>query len=66
MAETFTIHHARTHFWRLVERARQGERITMARDGVPVALLVAIAPASRPRRPIGDAAIHRYEVATIW
>ena len=53
MAETFNIHDAKTHFSRLVERARQGERITIAKDGVPVAMLVAIEPATRPRRPIG-------------
>lgn len=53
MAETFNIHDAKTHFSRLVERARLGERITIARDGVPVAVLIAIEPEIRPRRPIG-------------
>lgn len=53
MAATFNIHEAKTHFSRLVERARLGERITIARDGVPVAMLVAIEPATPPRRPIG-------------
>jgi prevent-host-death family protein len=53
MTETFNIHDAKTHFSRLVERARLGERITIARDGVPVAMLVAIEPETRPRRPIG-------------
>jgi prevent-host-death family protein len=53
MAGTFNIHEAKTHFSRLVERARMGERITIARDGVPVAMLVAIEPETRPRRPIG-------------
>ena len=53
MAGTFNIHEAKTHFSRLVERARLGERITIARDGVPVAMLVAIEPETRPRRPIG-------------
>jgi prevent-host-death family protein len=53
MDETFNIHDAKTHFSRLVERARLGERITIARDGVPVAMLVAIEPETRPRRPIG-------------
>jgi prevent-host-death family protein len=38
------IHDAKTHLSRLVERARQGERITIARAGVPVAMLVAIEP----------------------
>jgi prevent-host-death family protein len=53
VTETFNIHDAKTHFSRLVERARLGERITIARDGVPVAMLVAIEPETRPRRPIG-------------
>lgn len=53
MTETFNIHDAKTHFSRLVERARRGERITIARDGVPVAMLIAIEPETRPRRPIG-------------
>jgi prevent-host-death family protein len=53
MADVVNIHDAKTHFSRLVERARLGERITIARDGVPVAMLVAIEPETRPRRPIG-------------
>lgn len=53
MVETYNIHAAKTHFSRLVERARRGERITIARDGVPVAMLVAIEPETPPRRPIG-------------
>ena len=53
MPETFNIHEAKTHFSRLVERARLGERITIARDGVPIAMLVAIEPETRPPRPIG-------------
>ena len=47
------IHEAKTHFSRLVERARNGERITIAKAGVPVAMLVAIEPTTRLRRPIG-------------
>ena len=47
------IHQAKTHFSRLVERASRGERITIARDGTPVAMLVAIEPETRLRRPIG-------------
>jgi prevent-host-death family protein len=53
MADVVNIHDAKTHFSRLVERARLGERITIARDGVPVAMLVAIEPEALPRRPIG-------------
>ncbi len=47
------IHDAKTHFSRLVERAERGERITIARAGVPVAMLVAVEPATRLKRPIG-------------
>ena len=47
------IHEAKTHFSRLVERAEHGERITIARAGVPVAMLIAIEPETRPGRPIG-------------
>lgn len=47
------IHQAKTHFSRLVERVRLGERITIARDGVPVAMLVAIEPKTLPGRGFG-------------
>lgn len=53
MDTVVNIHDAKTHFSRLIERAEHGERITIARAGVPVAMLVAIEPETRPRRPIG-------------
>ena len=53
MSTTVNIHDAKTHFSRLVERAEHGERITIARAGRPVAMLVAIEPETRPPRPIG-------------
>lgn len=53
MGTTVNIHEAKTHFSRLVERARLGERITIARAGVPVAILSALEPEPRPQRPIG-------------
>jgi prevent-host-death family protein len=53
METVVNIHDAKTHFSRLVERAEHGERITIARAGVPVAMLVAIEPETRARRPIG-------------
>jgi prevent-host-death family protein len=53
VSTTVNIHEAKTHFSRLVERARLGERITIAKAGVPVAMLVAIEPETHPRRPIG-------------
>ena len=53
MAAVVNIHEAKTHFSKLVERARNGERITIAKAGVPVAMLVAIEPETRPRRVPG-------------
>jgi prevent-host-death family protein len=47
------IHEAKTHFSRLVERAERGERITIARAGVPVAMLVAVEPKTALKRPLG-------------
>jgi len=47
------IHDAKTHFSRLIERVEHGERITIARAGVPVAMLVAVEPETRTERPIG-------------
>jgi len=46
------MHEAKTGLSRLVERARRGEEIVIARDGEPVVRLVAI---KRPRgqRPVG-------------
>ena len=46
------IHQAKTHFSRLLQRVALGEEITIARDGVPVARLVAVEPRRMPR-PIG-------------
>lgn len=52
MAQTVNIHDAKTRLSRLVARAERGERITIARDGTPVAEL---GPAPRPRRaPLPD------------
>jgi prevent-host-death family protein len=53
MDTVVNIHDAKTHFSRLVERAERGERITIARAGVPVAMLVAIEPKTSLGRPIG-------------
>lgn len=52
MAKPHTIHAAKTHLSRLVERARRGEDVVIARGAQPVARLVAIdAPA--PKRQFG-------------
>jgi prevent-host-death family protein len=46
------VHEAKTHLSRLLKRVAAGEEITIARSGVPVAKLVAVAPASAVR-PLG-------------
>ena len=42
----FDIHNAKTNLSQLVDRARAGEEIVIARDGKPVARVVPIAPAN--------------------
>ena len=46
------VHEAKTHLSRLLKRVAAGEEITIARAGVPVAKLIALAPAST-KRPLG-------------
>jgi prevent-host-death family protein len=41
---------AKTHLPKLLERAAQGERITITKHGVPVAVLAPVAEAKRPVR----------------
>lgn len=43
---------AKTRFPELLRRVQQGERITITRHGVPVALLVP--PESAPARPVDE------------
>jgi prevent-host-death family protein len=47
------IHKAKTHFSRLLQRVAEGEEVTIARAGVPVARLVRVEPAPRAVRPMG-------------
>ncbi|TVQ19119.1 MAG: type II toxin-antitoxin system prevent-host-death family antitoxin [Spirochaetaceae bacterium] len=44
------MHQAKTHFSRLVERALAGERVVIARDGVPLVTLEPLRPVE-PRTP---------------
>lgn len=44
------MHEAKTHLSRLVERAAEGEEIVIARNGEPVARLVALAEEPGTRR----------------
>ena len=50
---TFNLHEAKTHLSRLVNRARAGEEIIIAKAGVPLVKLSAIAPPARPKRVPG-------------
>jgi len=45
--ETVNVHQAKTHLSRLLERVSQGEEITIAKSGRPVAKLVGISKARR-------------------
>lgn len=47
------IHEAKTHFSRLVERARAGEEIVIAKAGKPVAKLIPVDQEPPPRRLFG-------------
>jgi prevent-host-death family protein len=47
------IHEAKTHFSRLLQRVANGEEVTIARAGVPVARLVAVEPKKGKVRPLG-------------
>ena len=53
MAETVTIHKAKTNLSQLIARAEAGEEIVIARAGTPVAKLVPIAP-PKPKRVFGS------------
>jgi prevent-host-death family protein len=46
---TVNIHEAKTQFSKLIARVEAGEEIVIARDGAPVARLVAIRPAGNKR-----------------
>lgn len=48
------VHEAKTHYSKLLERARAGEEIVLAKDGVPVAKMVPYeAPKPKKRVPGG-------------
>ena len=47
------IHQAKTHLSRLLQRVAEGEEITIARAGKPVARLVAIEKKPGKTRPLG-------------
>ena len=51
---TVNVHEAKTHLSRLLERVRQGERIVIARAGIPVAILSPIDQPAAKRTPGRD------------
>lgn len=51
MSKTVNVHTAKTQLSRLLQSVEQGEEVVIARDGQPVAKLVALAPAKVVRRP---------------
>jgi prevent-host-death family protein len=51
MSEIINLHAAKTHLSRLVDRAAGGEEIIIARDGQPVARLVALRSTTVRRIP---------------
>ncbi len=51
MPDEVTIHEAKTHLSRLVQRAHAGEEIIIRRGKVPMAKLVRYDPDPVPRRP---------------
>jgi prevent-host-death family protein len=53
VAEIINVYEAKTHLSKLLERVEQGEEITIARSGRPVARLV---PVTRPRPRLGTLA----------
>lgn len=50
MTALINIHEAKTHLSRLVEQASAGEEIIIAKAGKPMARLVPLAPAIKPKR----------------
>jgi prevent-host-death family protein len=50
MKEMLNVHAAKTHFSKLLARVANGEEIVIAKDGVPVAVLVPYASAPAARR----------------
>lgn len=50
---TFNIHQAKTHLSRLVDEAANGEPFVIAKAGKPMAQVIPIRAAAKPKRRIG-------------
>ena len=51
MTRTYNIHEAKTHFSKLIEKARLGEEVIVAKAGKPVVRLVPMDVPRKPRQP---------------
>ncbi len=51
MTAIYNIHQAKTHFSKLIEKARLGEDVVVAKAGKPVVRLVPVEPPKRRRQP---------------
>ena len=49
--KTHTIHEAKTNLSKLIQKARDGEEVIIAKGKEPVAKIVAIHVAERPQKP---------------
>ncbi len=74
MARVVNVHEAKTHLSRILEDVRAGEEVVLAKDGVPYARLMPIAPVGKRRlgfapgrvtsaffEPLPDEEIRRWE-----
>ena len=51
MTRTYNIHEAKTHFSKLIQRARLGEDIIIAKAGTPMVRLVPVEAPKKRRQP---------------
>ena len=51
MTSTYNIHEAKTHFSKLIEKARLGEEVIVAKAGKPVVRLVPMDAPKKRRQP---------------
>ena len=63
--KTYNIAEAKSRLSELVQRARMGEEVVIARDNKPVARLVPLVDRGQPRVPT-DPVFRRYGIRRIW
>lgn len=64
--KTFNVHDAKSNLSRLMDRARAGEEIILAKAGQPWAKMVSVAPAEPIRRKAGGWPAARDLPLEIW